>query len=167
MGRRVSAAGTRDSHVVPLAHETLRYILSAPFYAGEDLIVAGTQGRRRVAETETIGERSARLRKERGLTQQEMAERLALAQPNVSDYERGILRLHGELIAQILQVSADELLGLTPSSPRAGTATNRRFQRRLQELDQLPVRDQQAVLRTLDAFLSKTRSATNGHERRP
>ena len=145
-------------------------ILSPAFYAGEDRVVAGTQRRGRAAETETIGERLARLRKERGMTQQELAERLAVAQPNVSDYERGILRLHGELIvqiAQILQVSTDELLGLTPSNPSRGTPTTRRFQRRLQELDQLPVRDQQAVLRTLDAFLSKTRSAPNGHERRP
>lgn len=60
---------------------------------------------------ESIGERLARLRRERGITQAELAERLGLAQPNISDYERGILRLNAELILRltgILKVSADE-----------------------------------------------------------
>src|SRR5438034_2484544 len=71
---------------------------------------------------ETVGQRLARLRRERGLTQVELAERLGIAQPIVSDYERGELRLHGQLIVrltEILGVSADELLGLTPT-PAAG-----------------------------------------------
>src|SRR5207247_2491036 len=38
---------------------------------------------------ETVGQRLARLRRERGLTQVELAERLGIAQPIVSDYERG------------------------------------------------------------------------------
>jgi len=112
-------------------------------------------------QEETIGERLARLRKERGITQQELAERLDLAQPNVSDYERGILRLHGELIvkiAGILGVSADEILGISPAPRSNGALKNRRILRRLQQLDRLPTRDQQAVLRTLDAFLSKAGS---------
>jgi hypothetical protein len=80
----------------------------------------------------------------------------------VSDYERGVLRVQGsELIVKLtklLDVSADELLGLTPQ-PRASAAVkNRRIVRRLQQLDRLPTCDQQAVLRTLDAFLAKARS---------
>jgi transcriptional regulator with XRE-family HTH domain len=107
---------------------------------------------------ETIAERVMRLRKERGISQGGMAERLGLSQPNVSDYERGVLRLHGELIirlAEILDVSTDEILGLKPRPRANGGVKNRRIMRRVQQLDRLPVRDQQAVLRTLDAFLSK------------
>lgn len=110
------------------------------------------------AGIETIGQRVTRLRKERAITQQELAERLGVSQPIVSDYERGALRLHGELIVkltQILGVSSDELLGLHPAPPRTGNMKNRSILRRLQQLDRLPVRDQQAVLRTLDAFLAK------------
>jgi len=62
---------------------------------------------------ETIGERLARLRRERGLTQVELGERLGVTQSHVSEWERGNLRLHGELIveiARLLQVSADQLL---------------------------------------------------------
>lgn len=104
---------------------------------------------------ETVGQRLARLRRERGLTQAELAGRLSIAQPIVSDYERGELRLHGQLIVrltEILGVSADELLGLTPT-PDAGPQVQRRLVRRLRAIDRLPRRDQQALFRTIDAFL--------------
>ena len=58
-------------------------------------------------------------------------------------------------ITQILDVSADELLGRTQDARAFGTGKNRRLLRRLRELDQLPKRDQDAVMRTIDAFLSK------------
>jgi transcriptional regulator with XRE-family HTH domain len=105
---------------------------------------------------ETIAQRVMRLRKERGISQGEVAERLGLSQANVSDYERGVLRLHGELIiklAEILDVSTDELLGRAPQPRTNGAPKNRRILRRLQQLDRLPERDQQAILRTLDVFL--------------
>lgn len=106
---------------------------------------------------ETIGERLARLRRDRGITQAELAEILGVTQPMISGYEHGTLRLHGELIvelARILTVSADELLGLGQSKDVQPTK-NRRLLRRLQELEGLPRRDQQALLRTIDAFLRK------------
>ncbi|MCP9496803.1 MAG: helix-turn-helix domain-containing protein [Pyrinomonadaceae bacterium MAG19_C2-C3] len=112
------------------------------------------------AGMETIAERVARMRREKGITQVEMAELLGVSQPVVSEYERGTLRLHGELIAkvaEILGVSADEILGLEAKaiSKAKGAATNRRLLRRLQQIDNLPKRDQEALLRTIDAFLSK------------
>jgi len=67
----------------------------------------------------------ARLRRERGITQVELAEMLGVPQPMISAYENGGLRLHGELIVmltKILDVSADQLLGssaLTRISPPA------------------------------------------------
>lgn len=106
---------------------------------------------------ETVGDRLARIRRERGITQAELAARLGLAQPNVSDYERGVLRLNADLIlklTQILKVSSDELLGLRPAT--AGRPSgNRRLARKLEEIERLPRRDQEALLRTIDAFLSK------------
>jgi transcriptional regulator with XRE-family HTH domain len=110
---------------------------------------------------ETIGQRLARLRRERGLTQVELAQRLGVAQPVVSDYERGELRLHGQLIVKltdILAVSSEELLGLK-RSPSNGPIRNRRLLRRLQDIDKLPRRDQQALLRTIDRFLESFRTS--------
>jgi transcriptional regulator with XRE-family HTH domain len=105
---------------------------------------------------ETVGQRLARLRRDRGLTQVELAERVGLAQPNVSDYERDVLRLHTELIlhlAVVLKVSSDELLGRQPA--RARPIMNRRLLRRIKQTEDLSTRCQQAILRTINAFLSK------------
>ena len=109
-------------------------------------------------QQETIGQRLARLRKERAIAQQELADRLGVTQPHVSEWERGGLRLHGELIVEmagILGVSADELLGLEKITAAGGAAPARRFTRRLQAIAKLPKRDQEALLRTIDAFLTK------------
>jgi transcriptional regulator with XRE-family HTH domain len=106
---------------------------------------------------ETIGQRLARLRKERGITQVELAQELGVTQSHVSEWERGNLRLHGELIATIarlLEVTADELVGLSPAEKQP-SARNRRLVRRLREFDKLPKRDQEALLRTIDAFLDR------------
>ena len=106
----------------------------------------------------TFGERIARLRREKGLTQEDLAERLGVTQPVVSDYERGRLRLHGELIvelARILGVSADEILGLKTPGRSNGAIRSRRLLCQVQQLEKLSKRDQQALLRTIDAFLSK------------
>jgi transcriptional regulator with XRE-family HTH domain len=107
---------------------------------------------------EALGHRLAQLRKDRGLTQVELAARLGLTQSFVSQCERGELRLHGELIvelAKLFDVSADEILGLK-APKRSGSARNRRLLRRIQQIDALPKRDQQALLRTIDAFLAKS-----------
>ena len=105
---------------------------------------------------ESIGQRMARLRRERGITQVELAEMLGIVQPMVSAYENGGLRLHGELIVEltkILDVTADQLLGLKET--KNGTPKNGRLLRKLQQLELLPRRDQQALMRTIEAFLQR------------
>jgi transcriptional regulator with XRE-family HTH domain len=108
-----------------------------------------------------LGKRLARLRKERGYTQVELAEKTGVVQVIISDYERGKLRPHPDMIvrlAKAMQISADELLGL--SAPQANTPpVNRRFLRRLQAVDKLPKRDQEALLRTIDAFLAARKAS--------
>ncbi len=122
---------------------------------------ATTVVRNAATEPDTIGQRLARLRKEKGLTQVELAERLKINQSMMSDYERDVIRLHGELIvqlAQILGVTADELLGVEKAAKKNGSVKNRRLLRQVQALDKLNKRDQQALLRTIDLFLSKAAS---------
>lgn len=106
---------------------------------------------------ETTGQRLARLRKEKGYTQVELAEKIGTIQAIISDYERDKLRPHADMIirfAQALDASADECLGLK-ASKNSGAKHNRRFLRRLKQIDSLPKRDQDALLRTIDAFLGK------------
>lgn len=54
----------------------------------------------------------------------------------------------------LLKVSADELLGIEKPKGNAG-APSRKLARRVQQIEQLPQRDQQAIFRTIDAFLAK------------
>ena len=103
-----------------------------------------------------IAETLRALRKRRGLTQVEIAERLGISQSLYSEYERGALRLHGGLVAGLakaLRASADEILCLKAS--KNGEPHDQRFVRRLKKIDQLSRRDKQILLGTIDAFLSK------------
>lgn len=110
-------------------------------------------------EATDLGRRTIELRKARGLTQVEMAERLGTTQSFVSKYERGELRLHGALIiklADALRVSTDELLGFAGKEPSVRPAVkDRRLWRRISAIDRLSKRDRAALVRTIDAFLSK------------
>ena len=61
----------------------------------------------------SMGKRLARIRKERGLTQNQVAARTGLTQVLVSDYERGRLRLAADMavrFAVALGITTDELL---------------------------------------------------------
>ncbi|CAN5274606.1 hypothetical protein BH10PSE19_BH10PSE19_09700 [soil metagenome] len=109
-----------------------------------------------------IGERLAQLRKERGITQKDMAKQLDVTQSMVSDYENGVFRIHGDLIirlAKVLNISADELLGLDKTEGAQYTIQNKRIFKKLRDIDQLPKRDQEALLRTINAFLATAKRA--------
>ena len=113
---------------------------------------------RQVASAEkTIGARIAEIRKRQAMTQVELAAKLGMSQSLLSRYERGTLRLHGALVGEIaraLHVGADELLGLKETK-EDGFFADRRFVRRLQQIDKLSKRKKEALLTTIDAFLSK------------
>ena len=104
---------------------------------------------------ETVGQRLARLRKERGYTQIELAERMGIIQGLISDYERDKLRLHAEMVtrfAQALEVSADVILGLDQKKSN-GQKPSLRILRRLNRIEDLPPTQQKTLLQTIDTFL--------------
>lgn len=88
-------------------------------------------------------------------------QRLVVVVHNLAEqHVRGRLRPHPDMLSRLaaaLQVSADQLLGLEKAEKPA--ALNRRFLRRLQAVDQLPKRDQEALLRTIDAFLPASKAS--------
>lgn len=57
-------------------------------------------------------------------------------------------------LASLLDVTADELLGLDESPRPPHAPKDRRLARRLQAFDSLPKRDRDALTRTIDAFLA-------------
>lgn len=105
---------------------------------------------------ESVGERIARLRKERGYTQIELAERIGTIQALISDYERDKLRLNGEMavrFALALEVSTDELLGLAGRKVARGKKPSRKILRRLEQIEKLPAAQQALLLKTIDTFI--------------
>lgn len=102
-----------------------------------------------------IGARITAIRKRQAMTQVELAAALGMDQSLLSRYERGALRLHGALVAdlaRVLHVTTDEILGLeTPKA--AGPLPERRVVRRIQDIERLPRRKKEILLSTIDSFL--------------
>ena len=104
---------------------------------------------------ETIGQRVARIRKERGYTQVELAGKIGILQTLVTDYENDRLRLPAEMavrFAMALDVSLDELLH-PKVSKTSGRKPSPKVLRRLEQIEALPGTQQSVLLRTIDTFL--------------
>jgi transcriptional regulator with XRE-family HTH domain len=110
---------------------------------------------------QTIAERLAKIRREKGVTQVEMAKKLKTSQSMYSRYESGELRLHADTvvsIAKVLGVTPNEVLGITDGGHVAAEPIEhsipKRFIRRLKDVDQLTRTDQDALLTMIDAMVS-------------
>ena len=107
---------------------------------------------------ETTGQRLSRLRKERGLTQKELAQKIGIGHTLISDYETGRLMLNGEMVARLamtLGVSADTILGLKLTE-RDGDTPSVRILRRLKKIATLPPQKRKALLKTIDMAIETT-----------
>jgi transcriptional regulator with XRE-family HTH domain len=105
---------------------------------------------------ESIGERVGRIRKERGFTQVELAEKIGVIQSIVSAIERDVLKLSAEMavrFALALEVSTDDLLMPTQRNGSQGKKPSRKILRRLEKIETLPRTQQMAVLKTIDNAL--------------
>ena len=104
---------------------------------------------------ETFGQHLARLRKSKGYTQVELAEKVGVIQVLISDYERDKLRPYHEMVirfAQALEVSTDELLGFRiPKNKSNGVSL--KILRRVKKIEALPPAQQKTLLQTIDTFL--------------
>lgn len=105
-----------------------------------------------------LGARIVSARKSRDLTQQEMAERLGIAQQTYAQYESGIRRIPASMLpklAQDLGLSLDELMGQNERGRnKPGPAP--KLQTQIERIRQLPRAKQQVLMDILDGFLMKT-----------
>lgn len=103
----------------------------------------------------TIGQRISKIRKKRGLTQTELAEKIGLTQKLVSDYETNRVNISAVMLCHFaitLGVSADKLLGLNHSDHEE-PEISLRYTRRIREISQLPEVRIKAILKTLDDLI--------------
>jgi transcriptional regulator with XRE-family HTH domain len=121
-------------------------------------------GRPPTKDAPPFGQRLAALRKAKGLTQRELAERVGVTRPMIDYYERRATNPTLDFIeraAAALGVSTAEVLGGEPAHPaRARPGPKPRLLERFERVRQLPRKDQEFVLQFLDAFLERAEKAS-------
>ena len=104
---------------------------------------------------ETLGHRIARLRKKKGYTQADLADKIGIIRELISNYERERIRPNYEMIIRLaiaLEVTTDELLGVKPPKSNEGKP-DLKLQRRMNKIQELPPAQQQFVLKAIDSHL--------------
>jgi transcriptional regulator with XRE-family HTH domain len=104
---------------------------------------------------ETFGQRLARIRKEKGYTQVELADKVGMVQVVISDYELDKLRPYHDTVlrfAEAFGMSTDELLGAKQVKSK-GTDLSLKIMRRMRKIEALPQARQKVLLQSIDMFL--------------
>lgn len=104
---------------------------------------------------QALGERVATLRKEQGMTQVQLAERLDITQQMVASYEVGRRRIPVSMLlplAKALSVPVEIVLGVdSTKSGKRGPAP--KLQQQMERLSRLPKTKQRLVMDMLDGVL--------------
>ena len=109
------------------------------------------KGRPPTKKATDFGQRVAAIRKERGLTQKQFSELLCVSHKMVEYYERRASNVTADVvknIANVLNISADELLGIKSKRSKPGPKSKLRTQ--IDQIERLPKSKQQAISEILD-----------------
>ncbi|MGH8178552.1 MAG: helix-turn-helix domain-containing protein [Steroidobacter sp.] len=105
-----------------------------------------------------LGARIAQLRKDRGLTQAQLAQVLELTQQMIASYEVGRRRVPVSLlpaIADALTISIEELIGRSPARASAKRGPAPKLQQQIERIGQLPKAQQRFVMQMLETVLAQ------------
>ena len=121
-------------------------------------IYNGSEMAGRPAEKEApfFGQRLSAVRRSRGMTQRELAERMQVKRELIDYYERRSPNPALDFIeraAAALEVSVAELLGSQPNSARSKPGPQSQLQRKFEQVKLLPREKQKFVLQFLDTVL--------------
>ena len=106
-----------------------------------------------------FGDRLAVLRKERGLTQVQVAETLGVSQQQMLSFEKGRRRMPMSMLpvlADLFSLSIDELIGAGRGVRKRGPVS--KLEHQLKLLQRLPRAKQRFVSQVLDSVLQQTGS---------
>ena len=106
----------------------------------------------------SFGERLKQLRKDKGFTQQELADEVGVSRRVIIYYERESQHPPSSILpglAKALTVSIDELLDLkaTKKGKAKSAELSPRLARRLHQIEQLNVKDKRQLLQIIDTFV--------------
>ncbi|WP_374053679.1 helix-turn-helix domain-containing protein [Xenorhabdus taiwanensis] len=88
-----------------------------------------------------LGERITLLRKERGITQAELAQKLNVSQQTVQAWEAGRRRIKVSslpIVAEIFSVSLEDLFGEEPEKSNRKRGPAPKWKQQIEEIDNLP-----------------------------
>ena len=105
---------------------------------------------------ERLGSRIAELRKERDITQVQLAEHLGISQQTINAYETGYRRFPVSVLpplARYLGLTLDELVGETAQTRKRGPTP--KLQRQMELIQQLPKAKQRFVSDMLDTVIQQ------------
>lgn len=100
----------------------------------------------------TVAERLTDIRKNRGYTQLELAERVGITREVLASYELGRARIYDEMIyrlATALDVTTDRILGKEERKD-VNESISLRYTKRIKEIESLPEYKRRMVLKALD-----------------
>lgn len=123
---------------------------------------AGQEGRAAVCAGNAAGFNLQTIRKRRGLTQKELAEKTGITRESIAAYEAGRAHILDAALIDLssaLKVSADEILGIE-KTVAAGIVVNRRWAKRLHIVEGLPESVRKHILRALDDLIRANTSLT-------
>jgi transcriptional regulator with XRE-family HTH domain len=119
-------------------------------------------GRPQIKEAPLFGQRLAAVRRNKGLTQVQLAARMQTTQKMIDYYERRSPNPALDFIeraAAALEVSVAELLGSQPHTSRSKPGPASQLERRFERVKLLPRKEQEFVLKFLDTVLEKAQAA--------
>jgi transcriptional regulator with XRE-family HTH domain len=105
-----------------------------------------------------LGARVASARKTQNITQQQMADRLGIAQQTYAQYETGRARFPASMLPKLahdLSLTLDELMGQNERSHNK-PGPMPKLQKQFERISQLPRTTQQVVMKMLDGVLAQT-----------
>jgi transcriptional regulator with XRE-family HTH domain len=105
-----------------------------------------------------MGLRIAQARKMKGLTQQQMADQLGIAQQTYAHYEVGDVRVPAftlPVLGELLDMTPNELLGQENHSRKTKPGPPSKLELQIERLRQLPKTKQQLLIAMLDAALAQ------------
>lgn len=128
-----------------------------PYNAG---IMAGAGGRPPQKEAPPFGRRMAALRRQKGLSQRELGERLGTTQKTIDYYERRAVNPTLELVervAEALEVLPAQLIGddVAPLKASRRSGPTSKVQKVFEDVARLPRRQQEKVVEFVSAFVAQ------------
>ncbi len=107
-----------------------------------------------------LGEHVAKLRRELGITQSQLAKTLGISQQLIAAYEAGTRKIPASMLpklAKLFAVTLEELVGVEKLPSKRGPASI--LQRQIEQIGLMPRSRQQFITEMLEALIKQQQSA--------